>query len=159
MPFSIVLVLACVSLYRAFRYEVAVMPRYVRVSRTREQEQAVHDGEGGAATDGDATGGDAAGGDAARGDAAGDRTRGQHAPGRREVSATLAGLSRSERGPRRGGNDMVVAIHEVPTHQVRADGSGRLTADEVSDDDDPLAGEHFDTPEFADSAEGQSTTS
>lgn len=138
VPFSIVLVLACVSLYRAFRYEVSVMPRYVRVSRTREQEQAVHDGEGGAATE--------------------DHDRATHPPGRREVSATLAGLSRSERGPRRGGDDVVVAIHEVPTHQVRADGSGRLTADEVSVDDDPLAGEHFDTPEFADSAEGQQRT-
>ncbi|WP_460866978.1 BCCT family transporter [Rhodococcus aerolatus] len=142
VPFSIVLVLACVSLYRAFRYEVAVMPRYLRVSTTRGEEEQVHDGEGGAAAAGQ-SGPGTAGTDAP-------------APGRRrEVSATFAGLSRSRPGSRGPASDVVVAVHEVPHHQVRSDGSGRLTADEVTTDDDPLAGEHFDTPEFADSAEGQ----
>lgn len=149
VPFSIVLVLACISLYRAFRYEVAIMPRYMRVSRTREQEQAVHDGQGGNAVDGDGTPGSATSGNGAHEKRRGDR---------HEISATLAGFSRSGGGARRNRGDLVVAVHEVPQRHIQQDDSGRLTADEVSADDDPLAGEHFDTQEFADSAEGTHPT-
>lgn len=144
VPFSIVLVLACVSLYRAFRYEVAVMPRYLRVSTTREKERTVHEGHGGAAMEGAET--------------QGAETPGNGSPPtgsgrRREVSATLAGLSSSAAGTRRTGDDLVVAVHGVPRQQVQADDSGRLTAQEVTVEDDPLAGEHFDTEELVASTE------
>lgn len=38
VPFSVVLVLACISMLKAFRYDVATTPRYVRVSATPNQE-------------------------------------------------------------------------------------------------------------------------
>lgn len=123
------------------------MPRYLRVSRTREQGQAVHDGQGGTALDGAGTPG------------AGTSGNGVQEKRRGEASATLAGFSRSGGGARRHRGDLVVAVHEVPQHQIQADGSGRLTAQEVMADDDPLAGEQFDTQEFADSAEGGQPTS
>lgn len=68
VPFSIVLVLACISLLRAFRYEVAVSPRYVRLRTTP-----------GAA------------------EAAGAGVEPPRGSGRRSISTTFAGLGSSSR--------------------------------------------------------------
>ncbi|RDI30408.1 choline/glycine/proline betaine transport protein [Rhodococcus sp. AG1013] len=122
VPFSVVLVLACISMLKAFRYEVAAAPRYVRIS--------------------------SAGGDRP----AEDRGR------RSGVSATLAGLTAppaGRSGPA-GARHRIFAVHEVPTGAVSVDpDSGAVTLDDAARATDPLGGEVFDTPEFADSAEGQ----
>ena len=50
---------------------------------------------------------------------------------------------------------MLVAVHEVPAHAVNIDpDTGAVDFSEDSKVVDPLGGEVFDTPEFADSAEG-----
>ncbi|WP_031936384.1 BCCT family transporter [Prescottella defluvii] len=122
VPFSVVLVLACLSMLKAFRYEVAATPRYVRIS------------SGGA------------------GRPAGDRGR------RPTVSTTLAGLTSSPPGlsGSADGSHRIIAVHEVPNGAVTVDpDSGVVTLDDTARATDPLGGEVFDTPEFADSAEGQ----
>jgi choline/glycine/proline betaine transport protein len=50
---------------------------------------------------------------------------------------------------------MFVAVHEVPQHAVNIDpDTGVVDISADSRAVDPLGGEVFDTPEFADSAEG-----
>ena len=130
VPFSIILVLACVSMLKAFRYDVATTPRYVRVTATPE----VADKEP---------------------DPAGSTTRKRAAAG---ISSTFSGLTPSREGltaPARNGT-VVLAVHEVPNEQLEV--HPETGAVEYSGDNapvDPLGGEVFDTQEFADSAEGQ----
>ena len=123
VPFSVVLVLACISMLRAFRYEVAVAPRYVRISRADDAPKK-----------------------------AGARTP---RPG---ISSTLAGLSSTGAGrslPDQAGH-RIVAVHEVPSGAVNVDpATGEVTLDADARVTDPLGGEVFDTPEFAESAEGR----
>ncbi|NKT45555.1 BCCT family transporter [Rhodococcus hoagii] len=103
VPFSIVMVLACVSMLKAFRYELATTPRYLRVST-----RAGADGEHVLA--------------APNADGASRRRPAG-------VSATLAGLPRSSRagaGPAPE-QHFVVAVHELPSHAVEVDpDTGRL---------------------------------
>ncbi|WP_179276322.1 BCCT family transporter [Rhodococcus sp. 06-235-1A] len=131
VPFSIILVLACVSMLKAFRYDVATTPRYVRVTTTPE----VSGNESDAPE--------------------------QPAPRKRAtagISSTFSGLAASREGltsPTRGGT-VVLAVHEVSTEQLEV--HPETGAVEYSSDNapvDPLGGEVFDTQEFADSAEGQ----
>ncbi len=96
-PFSIVMVRACVSMLKAFRYELATTPRYLRVST-----RAGADGEHVLA--------------APNADGASRRRPAG-------VSATLAGLPRSSRagaGPAPE-QHFVVAVHEMPSHAVEVD--------------------------------------
>ncbi|MDH6679466.1 choline/glycine/proline betaine transport protein [Rhodococcus sp. LBL1] len=97
VPFSIIMVLACVSMLKAFRYELATRPRYLQVS-TR------------ATTNGDGTG---------RG------VDSSTALSRRGsgVSATLAGLAPSMQAGAAGRQEgrFVVAVHELPYTAVDVD--------------------------------------
>lgn len=115
VPFSIVMVLACVSMLKAFRYELATTPRYLRVST-----RAGADGEPVLAPP-NADG-------ASRRRPAG-------------VSATLAGLPRASRagaGPAPE-QHFVVAVHELPSHAVEVDpDTGRLHHAEADAVRDPL---------------------
>ncbi|ORL32988.1 transporter [Prescottella equi] len=113
VPFSIIMVLACVSMLKAFRYELATTPRFLRVS-TRMP------------SDGDESG-------------AGASMR--HGNGRRGISATLAGLSPSDPAGGRGDRDgyFVVAVHELPSHAVDVNPTtGQMRHAQRSQVPDPL---------------------
>ncbi|MGA9871644.1 MAG: BCCT family transporter [Rhodococcus sp. (in: high G+C Gram-positive bacteria)] len=132
VPFSIIMVLACVSLLKAFRYDVATTPRYLRVTATpatETPEEAL------------AVGAEAA-----------------PKPARKAgISSTFSGLGPSRDGlavPNNGGH-MVVAVHEVSSESLAVDpATGEVGYSHDNAPVDPLGGESFDTPEFADSAEG-----
>ena len=131
VPFSVVLVLACVSMLKAFRYDVATTPRYLRVTTTP---------------------------DAAEVEPAASTSPAQRKRSTAGISTTFSGLTPSREGvtPARAGGSVVLAVHEVPTEQL--DIHPDTGAVEYSGDNapvDPLGGEVFDTQEFADSAEGQ----
>ncbi|WP_175420542.1 BCCT family transporter [Rhodococcus sp. SGAir0479] len=112
VPFSIIMVLACVSMLKAFRYELATTPRYLRVST-----RVATDGENGAA----------------RVPVRAARIQG--------VSATLAGLpptGASGGGGVRDGH-FVVAVHELPSHAVDVDpATGEMQHSPESRAADPL---------------------
>ncbi|MDV3205809.1 MAG: BCCT family transporter [Rhodococcus ruber] len=123
VPFSIVMVLACVSMLKAFRYEVATAPRYLQIAVS----------------------------------AATPAPGGHGAPHRRGISATLAGLDTNGNGAAAPETraPLVVAVHELPARSVSVDAdTGRVEIDHGARPQDPLGGEVFDTPEFAESAEG-----
>lgn len=112
VPFSIIMVLACVSMLKAFRYELATTPRYLRVST-----RVPTDGERREA------------GVAAR------NARAQ------SVSATLAGLPRvAPVGAGNGQEEhFVVAVHELPSHAVDVDpATGEMQHSLRSRASDPL---------------------
>ncbi|MGC0362026.1 choline/glycine/proline betaine transport protein [Rhodococcus sp. 27YEA15] len=127
VPFSIIMALACLSLLKAFRYEVSAAPRYLRVSTTN----------GTSATDVPQP--------------TTKRLRDL------KISSTFAGLTPSKSGISTEPSDshVFVAVHEVPAHAVNINpDTGAVDISEDSKMVDPLGGEVFDTPEFADSAEG-----
>ncbi|NMM85934.1 transporter [Rhodococcus sp. SRB_17] len=127
VPFSIIMVLACLSMLKAFRYEVAAAPRYLRVSTTAMAETEVPQPSVKRLRD-------------------------------LNISSTLAGLTPAPVGiPTDSGDSHVfITVHEVPAHAVNIDpDTGVVDISEDSQAVDPLGGEVFDTPEFADSAEGQ----
>ena len=131
VPFSVVLVLACVSMLKAFRYDVATTPRYVRVTTTS----------------------DVAGDEPTVATPAAPRKRATAG-----ISTTFSGLAPSREGltSSRSDGSVVLAVHEVSTEQLEV--HPETGAVEYSGDNapvDPLGGEVFDTQEFADSAEGQ----
>ncbi|PKZ64227.1 transporter [Gordonia terrae] len=112
VPFSIVMVLACFSLLRAFHYDVAVRPRYVQLSTTEPVDGAS------AATGTTPTGTDA-------------EQHQRHRKARRPMSATFAGLPESGAGRGRDGS-IVLAVREVPHHAVTVNpetGSLSVSAD------------------------------
>ncbi|GAA3599217.1 BCCT family transporter [Agrococcus terreus] len=127
VPFSIIMVLACISLLRAFHYEVANTPRYMRARIA-------------------SGGGLQLGGEAPAAPEAAPRRS-----WRREISTTFAGLSRREEepAPTAPSGEFLVALHEVPSAAVDLDADGVATLDEERVVQDPIAGEVFDTPEFA----------
>ncbi|OZC62835.1 transporter [Rhodococcus sp. 06-621-2] len=127
VPFSIVLVLACVSMLKAFRYDVATTPNYVRITPT---------GDTTTQTEGDA--------------ATPRRRRGSG------ISSTFSGLSPSRKDMATPGPDhLVVAVHQLSSDQLGVDPeTGAVQYSPGDAPQDPLGGEVFDTPEFADSAEG-----
>ncbi|MFC7432059.1 MULTISPECIES: BCCT family transporter [unclassified Agrococcus] len=131
VPFSVIMALACVSLLRAFHFEVASTPRYVRArvaSATEMGPEAL-----------------------AQAAAAGGSTRRGLLRRRREVSSTFAGLSASLPGPSQapGSGEVLIALHSVPSDAVDVDADGVAQVDEDRLTQDPIAGEVFDTPEFA----------
>ncbi|MFM9263230.1 BCCT family transporter [Rhodococcus sp. 5A-K4] len=136
VPFSIVLVLACVSMLKAFRYDVATTPRYLRVSS-----------HGSGATTGEEL-------------LPTEKARGKRHPS--GISATFAGLAPSTRDLPKQDTDehLVLAVHEVSSHSIDVDpATGAIAYSGNGVLDDPLGGEIFDTPEFAQSAEGHSQAS
>ncbi len=152
VPFSIVMVLACFSMLRAFRYDVAATPRYIRVSSG---------GIGNVFSDA----GSAppvpvpASSDPASSDLASAIPEAWHAREslRGGVSATFSGLPPGSVSTRGAGtsDDRVVAVHAVSRGALDIDpvtGSAEYISE--LDVPDPLGGEVFDTPEFERSAEG-----
>ncbi|GAA3163243.1 BCCT family transporter [Rhodococcus erythropolis] len=126
VPFSVIMVLACLSMLKAFRYEVASAPRYLRVSTNTPASTDVPQPTEKRLRD-------------------------------LKISSTFAGLTPSQNGITTEPSDahMLVAVHEVPAHAVNIDpDTGAVDFSEDSKVVDPLGGEVFDTPEFADSAEG-----
>ncbi len=138
VPFSIILVLACVSMLKAFRYDVATTPRYVRVTQTSTTTESEEPVETASPTSG----------------AAVRNTKRFRGAG---ISSTFAGLSPSRAGvptPREG--DVVLAVHEVHSESLEVHPeTGEVEYSANSGPVDPLGGEVFDTQEFADSHEGQ----
>ncbi len=131
VPFSIIMVLACIAMLKAFHYDVATTPRYVRVQ--------VREGGGAVTTE----------------TTAAPRGGRQGRPG---ISATLAGLvpQRSLDHDISDGPDapMVLAVHDLPQHAVNVHPeSGEVTVAQNIHPEDPLGGETFETPEFEESAE------
>lgn len=119
------MVLACLSMLKAFRYEVASAPRYLRVSTNTSASTDVPQPTEKRLRD-------------------------------LKISSTFAGLTPSQSGIMTDPSDahMLVAVHEVPAHAVNIDpDTGAVDFSEESKVVDPLGGEVFDTPEFADSAE------
>lgn len=136
LPFSIIMVLACVSLLRAFRYDVSHMPNYVHMVEVSTPEQQ--------------------GGDAGAPVTA--RPLPQHRSawrGARGISASFAtvGTSTLVNGDRNGNGGTVYSLRPVESCDIVIDpATGAATVAE--NDEDPLAGQVFDTPEFAASHEG-----
>lgn len=135
LPFSIIMVLACFSLLRAFRYDVSQMSNYVHMVEVSAQ------GEQGAAAP----------------------VAAQSLPphrsvwrGARGISASLATLDtpRAVSGDRNGTGGTVYSLRPVESCDIVIDpATGAATVAE-NPVEDPLAGQVFDTPEFAASHEG-----
>jgi choline/glycine/proline betaine transport protein len=133
-PFSIILVLACLSLYRAFRHDVARMPEYIQVIAAETPGLVVTPDS-----------------ETAAGGGGPDETI--PARIRREVRS-LRGLSTSLGGfepDRRPGGDAgeaaIVSYRPLSSGNLEFDSdSGRPIGTQTSED--PLAGEYFDTEEF-----------
>ncbi|AEF41954.1 BCCT family transporter [Hoyosella subflava] len=141
VPFSIIMVLACFSLLRAFRYDVSRMPTYVRVVQVSGESPA----GGGISLPTE--------------EAQPSAPLPPHVTkkpwrGVRGVSATFAGLSSwDKRDDRRDQTGLLVSVRAVPPGDVTVDpATGRVHTS--TDAPDPLGGEVFDTPEFAASHEG-----
>ncbi len=125
VPFSIVLVLACVSMLKAFRYDVATTPRYIRVSQAGGEVVA----QPGSARNG------------ARGFSA-------TFAGLRPSTDGVA-TSASDDHLLLAVHDVPQSAVDVDA----ATGEAQYVAD--AEPTDPLGGETFDTPEFEESAEAQ----
>ncbi len=141
VPFSIVLVLACFSLLKAFHYDVARTPRYVRVVPVGEPSG---ESEAGIALP-----------------QAVPAPTPKHEPhkrwrGARGISSTFAGLESwtpTEKTPEHPG--LLVSVHSVSSSDLVTDPrTGNLEVSSEAATEDPLGGEVFDTPEFEASHEG-----
>ncbi|MFM2475578.1 hypothetical protein, partial [Burkholderia cenocepacia] len=124
-------VLACIALLKAFHFEVASTPRYVR-ARVASATEMTPEAMAEAAA------------------AAGTERRGLFGR-RREISSTFAGLGHSQPSPSAAteSGEVLIALHPVPTDAVDVDADGVASLDEDRLAQDPIAGEVFDTPEFA----------
>ncbi|WP_199256969.1 BCCT family transporter [Tomitella fengzijianii] len=160
VPFSIVLVLACVSMLKAFRFDLAHRPRYVHVSTPGGGGSTVLATSGAAGPDKPAQQSTPPGAGPER-EPVGATPTGQSAESehwwrRSKVSATFAGLSPSDRpAPEPQDDSLVVRVHEIPVSALEVDPeTGAVGFDRSAGPSDPLGGEVFDTPEFAESAIG-----
>ncbi|MCI2265257.1 BCCT family transporter [Sediminivirga luteola] len=146
IPFSVVMVIACVALLRAFHYEANAMPRYVSVRPVGEAAELAASGMADAASPGAvATSSEPAASAAAR-------------RRRWNVSATFAGLDYPpvREAVAAAPEPVALAVTDIPTHAIQVDPeTGAVSVDEEKTLTDPLGGEVFDTPEFDASAEGQ----
>lgn len=125
-PFSVILVLACFSLLKAFRYDVATLPNYMQVI---ERPKPVVEPEMPFST----------------------RVR-QELRGMRRISTTFGGLPPDEPRAPQDGEPTIISFRHLSPGDMAFDpetGDPRL----VDDGTDPLAGEVFDTPEFESSQE------
>ncbi|MCX2753718.1 MULTISPECIES: BCCT family transporter [unclassified Gordonia (in: high G+C Gram-positive bacteria)] len=115
VPFSIVMVLACISLLRAFHYDVAVRPRYVQLSTTEPVEGSADTADMSAAQ------------------------HHRHRRARQPVSATFAGLPGEGAVRNRDGSPMVLAVREVPHHAVTVNPeTGSFAVSEGHEPENPL---------------------
>ncbi|WP_186629924.1 BCCT family transporter [Rhodococcus sp. BP22] len=132
VPFSIVLVLACISMLKAFHYDVATTPNYVRITATGEASN------GALVTAG------------SQSDGPGRRKRGAG------ISSTFAGLTPSRQNVATPSSEhVVVAVHQLTSDQIGIDpNTGAVEYSPGEARRDPLGGEVFDSQEFVDSAEG-----
>ncbi|GAB2762476.1 hypothetical protein GCM10027174_43940 [Salinifilum aidingensis] len=146
-PLSVIYALAVIALARMFRYEMAVMPRYVRVrphasppelvARARQQADDEEELE------------------RSLREMLEPRTSGSGGGG------TAAGFGRFEAGaekpsaPANGGSAAaVLAVHDLPAHATTVAETGAIEWDHQASPQDPVGGEVFNTPEFAASAVG-----
>lgn len=153
-PLSVVYLLAMIALWRMFRYETANMPRYVRVrsrataSSLLSRAQEDPDSEENLQM-------------SLREVLAADpSTASAQQPSSKTASATLSGLGSSAE-PRAVSTTQVpadrtvLAVYDVPAHATTVDlRTGAIDWDQSSQDEDPTAGEVFDTLEFNESAAG-----
>lgn len=125
-PFSVILVLACVAMYRAFRHDVATMPDYVQLMPS-STEPGTHESLATQAR--------------------------RHLREMRGISMTLGGLSSTP-------GTLSVSTEDAQIVPYRRVSASEMTFDTESGEPelvvagrDPLAGEVFDTEEFAASQE------
>ncbi|WP_019548203.1 BCCT family transporter [Streptomyces sulphureus] len=150
-PLSVVYALAMVALWKVFRYEVAVMPRYVRITTQKAGDQASR-GSGSAT----GSGGASSLRELVRShEADADRT-----DRRLGAAVSLAGLApgagtESSSSSSAAGETSVLAVHDLDPETVVVDPeAGAITVDGDAEVQDPIGGEVFDTPEFSSSAAG-----
>ncbi|GAA3705306.1 BCCT family transporter [Zhihengliuella alba] len=131
-PFSIIMVLTCVSLLRAFRHDVANMPNYMQVIPAHENGSPPEQTAEGPVD--------------------------QNGHPFRGIGGTSAALSGFAVGPRTAAEE--AAAHEPQIISFRHVEPGATSVDPetgaiqvLSEPKDPLAGEVFDTPEFESSQE------
>lgn len=125
-PFSVILVLGCISLNRAFRHDVATMPNYMQVIPPPTTGPAPTQ-ETPAET----------------------IRRGIRGIG--NVSTTYAGLEDDEREQQEADSQIISFRHVDPNSLSIDPETGSPTVD--GEAEDPLAGQTFDTPEFESSQE------
>lgn len=136
-PFSVILVLGCVSLLKAFRHEVATMPMYVQVLESTQQ--------GAPATELPTPAAEAAVGPS-------QRARQRWWDELRGVSTTLDGLPAPTVSTPGAGTPRIVNLRRLRHDEVTVHPeTGAVEVDLRTED--PLAGEVFDTPEFEASQE------
>lgn len=125
-PFSVILVLACVSLLRAFRHEVAAMPSFIQLLPQTQQAERP----------------------AAAPAASGARRGG----GFGALSTTLDGFAPTSNGEFPESESQIISYRSLSNSAVAFDPA---TGDPQVVDvvEDPLAGETFETPEFESSQE------
>ncbi len=144
-PLSIVYALAMVALWKVFRYEVAVMPRYVKISTQSTAANTPVEADG--ASDPNLR-------DLVQAQRATAAETGQ----RRGASVSLAGLApgtgHGDRRDQISDTTSVVAIQDLDPETLTRD-QGTLQVDEDAAMQDPLGDEVFDTPEFSASAAGE----
>ncbi|WP_202800758.1 BCCT family transporter [Streptomyces xiaopingdaonensis] len=149
-PLSIVYALAMVALWKVFRYEVAVMPRYVKITTQKTGDQA---SRGGGSAIG--SGGASSLRELVRShEADADRT-----DRRLGAAVSLAGLApgAGTESPSTSSTaeTSVLAVHDLDPETVVVDPeAGAITVDGDAEVRDPIGGEVFDTPEFNSSAAG-----
>ena len=147
-PLSIVYALGMVSLWKLFRYEVAVMPRYVGLATRTSGAGA------GTRTEATAVQPESSLREIIRDSESERRPREE----RRGFSVSLAGLSTNTGtgGELRADEKRtVLAVHDIAPENVSVDEtSGQLQVDPGETPQDPIGSEIFDTAEFERSAAG-----
>lgn len=134
-PLSVIYALAVIALVRMFRYETAVMPRYVRVRPQATPSTLVSTAR-------------------RQADDAEELPRSLDG-----ASTALSGLEMATpekpSASTNGAEATVLAVHDVPAHATTVDTeTGAIEWGRGSPLRDPIAGEVFDTPEFIASAVG-----
>lgn len=138
-PFSVILVLACLSLYRAFRHDVARMPEYIQVISAAP-------GTAETAERPDAPAAEATDAQRSSGERLSTRLR-KEVRGLRGVSASLGGLAPDRRSAAEADEAAIVSYRPLSSGNLDFDAvSGRPIA--TNQGADPLDGEVFDTDEF-----------
>lgn len=160
-PLSLVFAMTMIALIRILRYEAINMPRYVRVRAQATKSALVSAAQEQASSEKEEEV------EKSLREILANRAKAARNGGFRQLSsnlgaasATLTGLST---GAGRTGtqpdqfdsDDLILAIHDVPAHATVVDTqTGTLSWEEDAALQDPVAEEVFDTPEFAESAEG-----
>ncbi|WP_313823875.1 BCCT family transporter, partial [Citricoccus sp.] len=139
-PFSIIMVLTCVSLLRAFRHEIATMPNYMEVINTSDAPAAGAE---------DVEYRNSGNGAPPEGSRKGERSP-LHGVG--GAATALAGLPVQGRNENGSSETQIITFRHVPPSETVTDPETGVIH-MVAAAEDPLAGEVFDTPEFESSQE------